>query len=395
MHPRPTARLPKQPYEQGDQRSSCGPGTGSRPRLSGHGNTRQAAEMGDDLVEGIERATFGTVPRATVDTWLREHLRARLGVGIEEVLFRSGRVNAVYGLLLDDGARVVTKVHRPALGEARTASLAAAVHAQHLLAAAGYPCPTPLDGPAATADLTATVESWLDAGVPGDAHDPGTRTAIATSLAHQVQLLTALPATVAAALQHPPAWAVYQRGPWPVPHDPIFDFTSTPEQYTWLDGVAAEAAAVLNDLAAEMRADAVGHSDWYCGNLRFSTPHESPTSPASSIQVAAAWDWDSLVRESEAVIAGMAAASYTDSSTSGPQSPAPDEAAAFLADYDASRGEPFTAAEQAGASAMVTWTLAYNARCLIDVQRLGYDLPEGHALDALAGGAPEYMRLRW
>jgi len=62
------------------------------------------------------------------------------------------------------------------------------------------------------------------------------------------------------------AWAAYEGGPWPVPHDPIFDFTTTPTGFEWLDAVAGRAAEALGPRAEP---DAIGHADWVCQNLRF------------------------------------------------------------------------------------------------------------------------------
>lgn len=353
-----------------------------------------ADDPGDHVVDGIQRATFGAVPTSTVDEWLRRHVRERLGTDLDEVAFRSGRVNAVFGLRLVGGDRVVVKVQRGQLDEGRRATLAAAVEAQGLLASAGYPCPAPLDGPATTGGLTATVDTWLDEGVPGDAHRPATRRAVARSLAEHVELLRSLPARSREALRHPPAWAVYQGGPWPTPHDPVFDFSSTPPEHAWVDGVAARAAAVLTRSGARGAERVVGHSDWYCGNLLFS-PSPTTSTQDDDVRVTSSWDWDSVVVESEPVIAGMAAASFTDSSTSGAQAPTPEEAAAFLAEVDDARGRPSTPEEQRTAAAMVSWTLAYNARCLVDVAAMGYPLPQGSTSEALAEHGDAYLHLRW
>jgi hypothetical protein len=112
------------------------------------------------------------------------------------VTFQAGRVSAVYGLRLVDGRELVAKVHRRPVNVAR---LAAAV---------------------------AVLESLLDAGTPGNAHEPDTRRAMARSLAEQVDLLRLHSARVPAAER--PAWATYEVGPWPVPHDPVSTSASLP-----------------------------------------------------------------------------------------------------------------------------------------------------------------------
>src|ERR1700677_1379986 len=73
-------------------------------------------------------------------------------------------------------------------------NLTASSACQRLLADAGYPCPAPLDGPATTDGHTATIESLLERGEPGDAHEPATRKAMARSLLAQLEILRAVPA---------------------------------------------------------------------------------------------------------------------------------------------------------------------------------------------------------
>ena len=116
---------------------------------------------------------------------------------------------------------------------------------------------------------------------------------MARSLAEQIELLRTLPGT-AALLTNPPAWAAYRAGPWPTPHDPIFDFTSIPAGYAWLDNLAEAAAWVL------------------------------------------------VAGGGEAVIVGLAAGSYIAGHTAGQEAPTPAEAAAFVADYEDSRAGSFT-----------------------------------------------------
>ena len=94
--------------------------------------------MSASRVEGIERAIFGHVPEAEIDGWLHRLVSSRLSTGVAGVLFRSGRVSAVYGLQLDDGTQVVVKVHR---GHPDLESLSAAATSQRWLAEHGYPAP--------------------------------------------------------------------------------------------------------------------------------------------------------------------------------------------------------------------------------------------------------------
>jgi Phosphotransferase enzyme family len=112
--------------------------------------------------------------RDDIDTWVGNHVRG-LGVATSAVVFRSGRLAAVYGVVLKDGGRVAVKVHRR---RADVAHMSPAVACQRALAAAGFPCPRPLDGPTTTDRLTAVIETLVAEGEAG-----------APSLFEQVELL--------------------------------------------------------------------------------------------------------------------------------------------------------------------------------------------------------------
>ncbi|MBO0884434.1 MAG: hypothetical protein J2P17_29705, partial [Mycobacterium sp.] len=179
-------------------------------------------DMEDERASGIERAVFGTLDRDNIDGWLNKHLRVRLGSDLSQIVFRSGRISAVYGVILSDGRQVAIKVHRR---PADLAYLTAATTCQRRLADAGYPCPAPLDGPATTDGVTGVIETLLTNGEPGNGHESGTRRVMASALFEQLELLRG--AEVDGLVAGAPAWSHYEHGPWPKPHDPIFDFAVT------------------------------------------------------------------------------------------------------------------------------------------------------------------------
>jgi hypothetical protein len=327
----------------------------------------------------LERAVFGDVGTDEIRAWLRRHLRSHLHIDMNDIVFASGRVAPVYGLRLHDGSTVVLKIHR---NPVNTDRLAATTRCQRVLAEAGFPCPAPIDGPAPTDGRIATIESFLDQGQPGNGRDPLVRRALATSLAAQTETLRGVDNS--SLFADAPAWARYQDGPWPQPHDPIFDFSILPDEYHWLDQLARAAADVLS--AEPPEPTVIGHSGWVCQNVRFAG-HE----------VVASSDWDSLVARPEPVIAGLSAGAFPEGSDHGPGAPTPDEVGAYLADYDGSRSTPFTRAEQAAAAAAAAWVLSYNARCAVDLEHRGLLQPEeeGSPLQLLDRHRQSHLQLRW
>jgi hypothetical protein len=140
-------------------------------------------------------------------------------------------------------------------------------------------------------------------------------------------------------------------GLWPEPHSPIFDFAATAAGAGWIDELATRARERLADPAGE---PVVGHVDWSAKHFRFE---------GSNVRVV--YDWDSVARVPEPVLVGEAARSFTASwdPPARPLMPTPEEARAFVAEYEAARGRSFDAAERRTLGAAAVYALAYGARC--------------------------------
>src|SRR3954454_5023471 len=262
----------------------------------------RSAPLGDmEELSGVERAFFGSVRVADVDAWVAATGRERLTVDVAEIVFRSGRIDAVYGLLLADDRKVVVKVHRSPVD---VSGLEAKREVLCYLASAGYSCPEPVDGPVVRGGHVVTIETLLEQGAPGDARVPEIRRALARAFVEHVRILREV-THLGGRLPAGPAWTRYAQGPWPAPHDPIFDFTSTPAPWAWLDAFARVAADELLALRGDDEL-VIGHGDWYDGNARF-----------EGQQVVAAFDWD-LMTEAEAVLAGLSATAYLDAGAPSP-----------------------------------------------------------------------------
>ncbi|GAA5001468.1 phosphotransferase [Actinopolymorpha pittospori] len=305
------------------------------------------ADRGPESFEEIsdtERAVHGAVTLPELHRFLDAWAQDRLGSAIAEVRFRAGRIDAVWGVELQDGRAAVIKAHRtPADLDAAQAT----VDAQRALAAAGFPCPVPLAGPEEVEGRVLTAETLI-VGASPDGRDPAVRRLLADGLSRHIEMLRARPDLLQRAGSGP-SWCHYQSGPWPVPHDTIVDFRATLAGFEWLDAFGQRAAdQILNNREAEKTV--VGHADWYAGNTA-----------VVEGQLVGTFDWE-LVADTEAVIAGFTASSYASSATTGGGLSTPEEVADFLHNYEEVRGQPFSTRERRTAAAAAAWILAFNAR---------------------------------
>lgn len=317
-------------------------------------------------VRGIERLIFAAESPDEVRDWLDVHLRARLGVAVEAITFRAGDIGAVFGLRLVDGREVVLKALRPGADLHR---LQAVASAQNRLAAAGFACPVVIDGPSSTRGVLAVVEQAMSCTSSGSPHDAATRAAIAGGLAVQIELLRDVDGS--ALITGRPAWANWDSGAWPTPHDSIFDFSTSVDGFEWLDRAADRAAHVLR--TADDRPAVIGHSDWVWQNVCIRDG-----------QFLAGYDWDSLVYAPESAVVGMAASSFTQGSPDAPDAPSTDEVAEFISDYESASGRRFDRIEQQTARAAAAWVRYYNARCQLEsLDRYHIPPPPGSFIDHL------------
>jgi hypothetical protein len=331
----------------------------------------------DPRVTGVAAALVGDLRVSEVDAWVARALLQLTGADLAEVLFRSGRIDAVFGVLTTDGRRLVVKVHRPPVD---LAVRRATARAQRTLADAGFPCASPIVDGERIDGRVVSIETAVESGTPGDAHNPAVRRAIAHGLAEQIHILRT-PPDLAAAGRDAPAWCRYDVGPWPTPHDSFFDFRNTPGGWSWLDDLAASASAAALHARENDDSLAVAHADWYCGNLRF-----------DGSQLVACFDWD-LVADSVAAVAGLTAGFFSHGTSEGAEQVEPADVVEFLVDFERAAGTRFHAEQQRGAAACATWSVCYAARC--QLQMLDGDPAPGSPLAALQQHGTDYLAMRW
>jgi hypothetical protein len=287
-----------------------------------------------------------------------------LGAAPTHVLFETGHLSQVTGLLLADGRQVVIKARPPA------DRLHACVAVQRHLWAAGFPCPQPLAGPAPLGARSATAESFLPGGAQL-AWGPDAPTRFAAPLAELVRRAT--PIAASSALAPAPPWVGWDHDQgriWPRPDDRVADLNAQPGP-AWLDDLGQR---VRRRLAEDQGAVVMGHADWESQNLRWHGRH-----------LFVVHDWDSLAARSEAALAGAAAAMFT--ATGAPLTEATiDQTAAFLAAYEQARGRPWREGDRQVCWAAGLWVRAFNAK------KATLDRDGKPVVDRLASEAPERLR---
>jgi hypothetical protein len=111
----------------------------------------------------------------------------------------------------------------------------------------------------------------------------------------------------------------------------------------WIDAAGQAARQKLREGQDQA---VIGHGDWISDNLRW-----------YGHRLLVAYDWDSLIADSEAVIAGLAAAIYLY-----PALATVTETREFLDAYAIARGRPFSPGQLQRCWAAGVWTRAFDAK---------------------------------
>jgi hypothetical protein len=271
---------------------------------------------------------------------LSEWCRRRLGNEPDQVLFEAGYLSQVIGLRLTNRAEIVVKVR------AWQERLTGCAEVQHSLSMGGFPAPLLLVPPERLGQLAVSAEAHVHGGaLLATERDSAAR--FAEALAHLVRTAPH-PATVSTLLPSP-AWVGWDHSAeklWPAPDDREGDLNEHAGD-RWLDEIAE---AARTQLLALDRPAVVGHGDWYSQNLRW-----------IDRQLHVVHDWDSVVAQPEAAIAGQAAAVW-------PGTGLPGEVATlaqseqFLDAYERASGQSWTDRDIRAAWAAGLWTRAFDAK---------------------------------
>jgi len=276
-----------------------------------------------------------------IDAFCAEHFGARVARGI----FYQSSIGSVAGVELADRRRLVIKAHQP---DRTLHFLTEIVRVQSHLADTGLFAPKIVAGPLPIGRGHAIVENFIEIGVTADAHRPEIRRALAHGLRSIVARCASLvPSTrLGPGLLAPlPATQL-----WPKPHSRLFDFEATARGAEWIDEIAARARRSMAPAGERV----ICHADWRQEHTRF-----------VGEKLVAAFDWDSLCCDLEPAVLGCVAHAFcADWSRETPrQAPTPEEALAFISDYEEARGTAFSLEERRLSHASLVYACAYTARC--------------------------------
>jgi hypothetical protein len=298
----------------------------------------------DGLPAFVELAIFETGDPPLIAQAIDAFCVRQLGARVAGALFYQSSVGGVTGVELADGQRVVIKAHQPDQPLRRLAEIA---RVQSHLADRAVFASRILAGPAPLGRGHATAEEYVDVGAAADAHRPEIRGALAQALR---TIITTCEPLVASTILGPSLLASAGASLWPTPHSRMFDFAATARGAEWID----EIARLARERMVPAGAPVIGHCDWRQEHVRFVA--DRPV---------AAFDWDSLCRDLEPALIGTVAHGFCAdwSQPEHRQAPTLEEARAFVADYEAAGGHPFSKAERRLCAAAFAYACAYTSRC--------------------------------
>ncbi len=275
-----------------------------------------------------------------LEIWCNEYL----GTSVARQIFDIQHLSRVVGVVLTDGRTAVVKI-RPAAER-----LYGCIAVQRQLWVAGFPCPEPLAGPTPMGDMLATAETYLPGGILIERNASSPRNLaqqFAQALAWLVRL--APPPKSLPGLAPSPAWVWWNHnhdGLWPPPDDREADL-NTVHTPAWIDEVGRRIRERMQDCTLPW---VTGHADWESQNLRW-----------QDAKLYAVHDWDSVVTQPEAAVAGAASAVFPADRT--PLSDASvAESQAFLIAYEQAREQPWSQEEREIAWAAGLWVRVFNAK---------------------------------
>jgi hypothetical protein len=299
-----------------------------------------AGEFRDRVYRADLATLVGDRSHEETERWIDELTVLHLSVNCAGALFAKKNVGAVFGIVLESGEPAVLKLFNRSYtrGELEAMHRCLASVVGH-----GFPLPRARSEIFDAGDgVWAAFYAYLD-GDQRDAHEPSVRRELARSLAELNELLAPLDG---AALPLAPARL---DSLWP-PAQHIWERQNLDNEDTRFIDEHGKAAQRLIKKSKLKRV--ATHLDWGVKNIRFRDD-----------AVCAVYDSDSLQQASEAECVGGAAAQFTAQwEIPSMLTPTPDEAQAFVEEYQAASGRRFSRTERSVIAASARYAVARLAR---------------------------------
>lgn len=296
----------------------------------------------DDIdIKNIVQDILDTTDPNQIASLVNQATSPYLKDDIEKILFLAPCIGAVFGFLLRSGEKIILKIYNRK--NSRT-YLEEINRIQQIFFDESYPAPCPLSPIFTFHNTHAGLYSFI-AGDRENAHDSVVRAELAKYLAKFSEIVEKH--------QFKPIKTFMQESMqgklWPIPHNVMFDFKKTSRGAGWIAKHAKNARKIINKYNFPHQ---LAHCDWDVKNTIFKDK-----------KLVGVFDWDSLGSMSEPEMVGRAAAQFTADWESGNKvNPTPDEARAFVAEYEKYRGRSFTAFEYEVVSASADYLIALISR---------------------------------
>ena len=311
----------------------------------------------------VEFAILATRDPGSIAEAFTVAIERALSTSPENVLFYRVSSGIVLGCTLADGRSVVLKAHQ---GDRTAEGLSMQRLVQHGALQTGIDAPEPLLSPQSFGSGYLTFDSYLSAGVPVHTlplpvDAPETWANLRRLLAEQLIAISDLPAPVDPNHCLTRISLLAPNSIYPVPHSPLFDFSTTAPGAEWIDAIATTALANIRSIESTNPLPTITtHCDLRAENVHVSV---------DGSLLAAIWDWDSIETASEAWHVGTSARAFSlDFSRDNGMCtdigiPTVGEMLAFINDCQTARGQKYSPAEYQATVAWMHHALAYSARC--------------------------------
>lgn len=295
----------------------------------------------DAELKSIVTDILGTYDSDEIAALIEKQVSPSLEANIEKILFLEPSAGVVMGFLLTTGEKIVLKIYN----RNNTLSYLEEMNRiQQIFYHEKFPAPNVLSPIFPFYNTHAGLYELIE-GEREDSHDPLIRSELAKYLARFTAIVDKY--------QFAPIYTFMQISMknklWPTPHNVLFDLKKSSRGAGWITKKALAARKILTASKLEKK---LAYTDWDVKNTIFKNK-----------KLVGVFDWDALGAMSEPAMVGSASAQFTADWESGNKvTPTPDEARAFVREYEFFRGRALTESEYRIASAAADYLIALISR---------------------------------